>query len=135
MKKRGLFLNLMILSLIVGDAQIPYYVFVNPAALNTVYTTLPSWYPAYALLGLGLSISVIIGMWRMKRWAVYPLAVYFATKVLWDFAYTLPSAQLLVLATTIVGAGLWFWAVARKWSAFEPTSAARPRSTPDVTAR
>ena len=129
MKRRGLFLNIMILTLVVGDLQIPYYLLVNPDALNSVYTTLPSWYPAYAVFGLALSISVIVGMWRMKRWAVYPLAVYFGTKIIADFAYTLPSAQLLVFATTAVGAALWFWAVARKWSAFEPTPPAIPISS------
>ena len=118
----------MILTLVVGDLQIPYYLLVNPDALNSVYTTLPSWYPAYAVFGLALSISVIVGMWRMKRWAVYPLAVYFGTKIIADFAYTLPSAQLLVFATTAVGAALWFWAVARKWSTFEPTPPAIPIS-------
>jgi xanthine/uracil/vitamin C permease (AzgA family) len=130
MKRRGLFLNIMILTLVVGDLQIPYYLFVNPDALKSVYTTLPSWYQAYALFGLALSFSVIVGMWRMQRWAVYPLAAYFGSKVIADFAYTLPSAQLMVLATTAVGAALWFWAIARKWSAFEPTRNELPPAVP-----
>lgn len=34
----------------------------------------------YALFGLALSIAIIIGMWRMKRWSVYLLAAYFVSK-------------------------------------------------------
>ena len=69
-KKRGIFLNIMILTLVLGDIQIPYYLWINPDALNELYSNLPSWYPLYAVFGLILSIAIIIGVWRMKRWAV-----------------------------------------------------------------
>jgi len=117
-KQRGLFLNIMILLLIIGDLQIPYYL-ANPDALNTVYSSIPSWYPLYAVLGLASNIAIIIGIWRMKKWAAYLLVAYFVSKVLVDIIYILPAQQLPVFATTAVGAGLWFWAIYRKWSLFD----------------
>ena len=117
-KQRGLFLNFMILLLIIGDIQIPYYL-ANPEALNTVYSSIPSWYTLYTVLGLASNIAIIIGMWRMKKWAVYLLVAYFVSKLLVDVIYILPAQQLPVFATTVVGAGLWFWAIYRKWSLFD----------------
>jgi hypothetical protein len=114
---RGIFLNIMILLLIIGDIQIPYYL-AHPDALRTVYSSIPSWYPLYALLGLASNIAIIIGMWQMKKWSVYVLVAYFVSKLLVDFIYILPAQQMLVFATTVVGAGLWFWAIYRKWSLF-----------------
>ncbi len=117
-KQRGIFLNIMILLLIVGDLQIPYYL-LNPDALRTVYSSIPSWYPIYAVLGLISNIAIIIGIWRMKKWAIYVLAAYFASKILVDLAYILPDRQIAVFATTAIGAGLWFWAIYRKRSLFD----------------
>src|SRR4030095_6579827 len=65
-KQRGIFLNIMILLLIIGDLQIPYYL-LNPDALRTIYGSIPSWYPIYAVLGLISNIAIIIGMWKMKN--------------------------------------------------------------------
>lgn len=115
---RGIFLTIMILLLIIGDIQIPYYL-ANPDALYTVYSSIPPWYPLYAVLGLASNIAIIIGMWRMKKWAIYLLVAYFASKLLVDFIYILPAQQMLVFATTVVGAGLWFWAIYRKRSLFD----------------
>ena len=53
-------LNIMILLLIIGDLQIPYYL-LNPEALKTVYGSIPSWYPIYAVVGLISNIAIIIG--------------------------------------------------------------------------
>ena len=117
-KQRGIFLTIMILLLVLGDIQIPYYL-ANPDALNTVYSNIPSWYPLYAVLGLASNIAIIIGVWRMKKWSVYLLVAYFASKLLVDFIYILPAQQMVVLATTAVGAGLWFWAIYRKWELFD----------------
>ena len=117
-KQRGIFLTIMILLLVLGDIQIPYYL-ANPDALNTVYSNIPSWYPLYALLGLASNIAIIIGMWRMKKWSIYLLVAYFASKLLVDFIYILPAQQLVVFTTTAAGAGLWFWAIYRKWELFD----------------
>jgi hypothetical protein len=117
-KQRGIFLTIMILLLVLGDIQIPYYL-ANPDALKTVYSSIPSWYPLYALLGLASNIAIIIGVWRMKKWSVYLLVVYFASKVLVDFIYILPAQQMVVFATTAAGAALWFWAIYRKWELFD----------------
>lgn len=117
MKKQGIFLSVMILFLIIGDLQIPYYL-ANSDALHSIYKTVPSWYPTYAILGLASNIAIIIGMWRLKKWAAYLLIAYFASKLLVDFMYILPEKQLMVFATTMIGAALWAWAIRRKWSMF-----------------
>ena len=117
-KQRGIFLPIMILFLIIGDIQIPYYL-ANPSALHGIYGNLPSWYLLYAVLGLISNVAIIIGMWKMKKWAVYLLIVYFASKLLVDYIYILPTKETVVFATTAVGAGLWFWAIYRKWKLFD----------------
>jgi hypothetical protein len=117
-KQRGIFLNIMILLLIIGDLQIPYYL-LNPEALRTIYGSIPSWYPIYAALGLISNIAIIIGMWKMKKWAIYVLVAYFASKILVDLVYILPERRLAVFATTAIGAVLWFWAIYRKRSQFD----------------
>lgn len=115
--KQGIFLSIMILFLIIGDLQIPYYL-ANTEALKTVYSSIPSWYPVYAILGLASNIAIIVGMWKMKKWAVYLLVAYFASKLLVDFMYVAQQQQAMVFATTIIGAGLWAWAIQRKWNKF-----------------
>jgi hypothetical protein len=117
-KKQGIFLSVMILFLIIGDLQIPYYL-ANPDALKTIYSSVPTWYPVSAVVGLASNVAIIIGMWRMKKWAAWLLIAYFASKVFVDFMYVLPEKQALVCMTTVVGAGFWFWAVRRKWNLFE----------------
>ena len=115
--QRGWFLIIMILFLVVGDLQIPYYL-ANPEALKTIYSSVPSWYAVYAVIGLASNVAIIIGMWRMRKWSVYLLTAYFPSKMLVDSMYVLPSQWLTVLATTVIGAGFWFWAIYRKWSLF-----------------
>jgi len=115
---QGIFLIVMILLLVLGDLQIPYYL-LHPDDLKTVYSSIPAWYPLYALAGLVSNIAIIIGMWRMKKWSAYLLVAYFASKILVDFIYILPDKQLTVFATTVVGAGLWFGAIYRKWELFD----------------
>ena len=116
-KKQGIFLSIMILFLIIGDLQIPYYLS-NPDTLKTVYSSIPAWYPAYAIAGLASNVAIIIGMWRMKKWAVYLLIAYFASKFLVDLMYVVPEKQLLVFVTTVVGGLFWAWAIRRKWNLF-----------------
>jgi len=116
-KKRGIFLTIMILFLVIGDLQIPYYL-ANSDALHTVYKDIPSWYPFYAVAGLASNVAIIIGMWKMKKWAAYVLIAYFASKIAVDYAYILPEKQTMVMVTTLIGAALWAWAIRRKWNLF-----------------
>ena len=108
----------MIIFLVIGDVQIPYYL-VNSNALKAVYGNLPPWYPLYVVFSLALNIAIIIGMWKMKKWSVYLLIVYFATKIPTELFMFRPVQQVATFATTLVGAGLWFWAIYRKWSLFD----------------
>lgn len=117
-KQPGIFLSFMIFLLILGDVQIPYYL-MNSEALKTVYSDIPSWYAWYAVLGLASNIAIIIGMWKMKKWAIYLLVAYFASKVLFDFMYIIPEKQVLVFTTTAVGAALWAWAIYLKRKSFD----------------
>jgi hypothetical protein len=55
----------------------------------------------------------------MKKWSVYLLIVYFATKIPTELFMFRPVQQVATFATTLVGAGLWFWAIYRKWSLFD----------------
>jgi hypothetical protein len=114
----GIFLGIMILTLIVGDIQIPYYI-THPDAVRAVYGNLPSWYPLYAVAGLASNVAIIIGMWRLKKWAVYLLIIYFASKVPTEFFMFHPAQQVATIVATTVGAGLWFWAIYRKWPDFQ----------------
>ena len=117
--QRGWFLTIMIVFLIVGDIQIPYYLWINSGALSTVYKSLPSWYSIYAVVGLASNVAIIIGMWMMKKWSAYLLALYFISKAALDYFFIQPHSMIVVFATTIVGAGLWFWAIYRKWEMFD----------------
>ncbi len=117
-KQPGLFLKIMVLFLIVGDIQIPYYL-ANSDALHSIYGDLPSWYALYVVLGLASNVAIIIGMWKLKKWAIYLLIAYFATKLLVDFLYLLPAKQMIVFATTVAGSVLWFWAIYRKRHLFD----------------
>ena len=118
-KQRGWFLTIMIVTLIVGDIQIPYFVWINSDALSTVYRSLPSWYSIYAVVGLASNVAIIIGAWMMKKWAAYVLALYFISKAVFDSFFIQPRSILPVFATTIVGGALWFWAIYRKWKMFD----------------
>lgn len=117
MKKPGIFLTIMILFLIIGDLQIPYYL-ANTEALHTIYKDIPAWYPMYAVLGLASNIAIIIGMWRLKKWAIYVLAGYFASKILVDMVYIVADKRAMVFATTLAGAALWTLAIYRKLKSF-----------------
>jgi hypothetical protein len=117
-RKRGVFLIIMIWFLIIGDLQIPYYL-IHPDVLKTIYSSVPWWYAIYALIGLASNIAIIIGIWRMKKWAAFLLAVYFISKIWVDSIYVLPAQESTVFLTSIIGAGLWYWAIYRKWGSFD----------------
>jgi len=117
-KHPGKFLSVMILFLIIGDIQIPYYM-ANPDKLSAIYGSLPSWYPLYAGLGLLSNVAIIYGMWKFKKWAVYILIAYFASKVPSELFMFQPAQQMATMITTVVGAGLWFWAIKREWKYFK----------------
>lgn len=116
-KHPGIFLTIMILFLIIGDIQIPYYL-LHPEALSAIYGNLPSWYPLYAILGLISNIAIIYGMWMMKKWSAYILLAYFLSKIPSELFIFAPAQQMATLVTTVVGAGLWFWAIKREWKYF-----------------
>ena len=118
-KPRGWFLTIMIIFLFVGDIQIPYVLWINSDALSSVYKSLPSWYSMYAVAGLASNVAIIIGIWMLKKWAAYLLASYFFSKALFDYFFLQPHSMIGVYVTTIVGAGLWFWAIYRKWELFD----------------
>jgi len=54
-----------------------------------------------------------------EKMGAYLLVDYFVSKLVVDFIYISPAQQLPVFGTTAVGAGLWFWAIYRKWELFD----------------
>jgi hypothetical protein len=128
-KQRGIFLNLMILLLIIGDLQIPYYL-LNPRRVKNGIWQHSFMVSDLCRLGLISNIAIIIGMWKMKKvGAIYVLAAYFVSKILVDLAYILPDRQIAVFATTAIGAVLWFWAIYRKRSSFDRIIGSRAITT------
>ncbi|MCX6783800.1 MAG: hypothetical protein NT141_01895 [candidate division WWE3 bacterium] len=119
-KQRGKFLTFMLVLAALGIIQTPYYL-INTNALQLAYGNVPSWYPIYAVLGLGLGIGMIIGMWQLKKWAVYLLVASTTLTFLSQLFILKPAQQFagVTYAMTIVSAGLWFWAISRKWASFD----------------
>ena len=119
-KQRGKFLTVMIVFAALGVIQTPYYL-VNTNALQVAYGDVPSWYPIYAVIGLCLGTAMIVGMWQMKKWAVYMLVASSVLTFLSQLFILKPAAQVAgtTYAMSVISAGLWFWAISRKWASFD----------------
>lgn len=117
-KDRGKFLTLMLIFAAFGSL-ISLYQLTNTNALQQTYGPIPSWFTAYAILGSLAGVAVIIGIWMWKKWAVYLLAFSTAVTFLMQL-FVLKPVQYgeFVYYMTIVSAGLWFWAIYRKWKYF-----------------
>jgi hypothetical protein len=75
----------------------------------------------------GILVVAIIGVLRWKKWGFYLILVRLAITILVQlFLYQSLGQQLIAgyngtenVIDDFVGAGLWIWAVYRKWSFFE----------------
>lgn len=120
-KSRGVFLTLMLVFAAFGILSSLYY-FTNTNAVAVAYGTVPSWYPIYMVVGLGLGVANVVGIWMWKKWAVYTIAASSVIALLMQLIIlkpVQPGIGAYAYFSSILGAGLWFWAIYRKWLYFE----------------
>ena len=112
-------------------ASIPEY-FKGLAQLHTlgIRYVPPAWTVIYTPVIGVISIVALYGIWQWKQWGAYLLFASIAVS-LFETAFLIQgyiqfpphiSKQGIVLYTELnmaVEAGLWFWAVYRKWKYFE----------------
>lgn len=118
-KNRGKLLTVMIVLAAFGQLQSLYYL-TNTNLVEQAYGTVPSWFSLYTLFGLLVGVASIVGIWLLKKWAVYLLAFSTAMAFLMQLFVLKPvQAGQFAYYMTMVSAGLWFWAIYRKWESFE----------------
>ena len=118
-KKRGKFLTVLVILGVIGLIQIPYYL-VNTSTLSMIYGNVPTWYPLFAVFGLVWGAATFVGIWLMKKWAVYMLIFSTILTFLIQLVVLKPIPNPgMVYAMTMISAGIWFWAIYRKWKVFK----------------
>lgn len=120
-KKRGAFLTIMIVLGAFGALQALYAV-INTDALKLAYGQVPAWFSPLYLFSFLLSVGAIIGIWMWKKWGVYLIAASIALNLVTQLFLFKPVQQSVGQFSwimTLVGGGLWFWAISRKWPDFE----------------
>jgi len=118
-KDRGKFLTAMVILGIFGQLQTLYYL-TNTNLVEQVYGTVPSWFSLYVLFGFLVGTVMLAGIWLLKKWAVYLLAFSTAMTFFMQLYVLKPvQAGQVTYFMTMISAGLWFWAVYRKWESFE----------------
>ncbi len=121
-KQRGAFLTVMLVLGAIGFFE-SLYAFTNTNAAQITYgPNLPSWYPIYLVVALGLSVATVVGIWLWKKWGAYAIG---ASTVIGLFLQLFilkpinPNVNLFAYVGVLISAGLWFWAISRKWQYFE----------------
>ena len=116
-KDRGKFLTVMIVLAAFGYLQSLYYL-TNTNVIEQAYGAVPSWFSFYALVGFGIGIITMVGIWLWKKWAVYLLVASTTITLLMQLFVLKPVQGQFVYYMTIVSASIWFWAIYRKWKNF-----------------
>jgi hypothetical protein len=118
-KERGKFLTAMLVLGAFGYLQSLYYL-TNTNLVEQAYGTVPGWFPLYALISLAIGVAITVGIWMLKKWAVYLLAFSTGMAFLTQLFILKPvQAGQLTYYMTMISAGLWFWAIYRKWKNFD----------------
>ena len=122
-KERGKFLTIMLVLAVFGIFQYLFMV-TNTNSVNQSLGVVPSWYPIYGLVGIASQAIAIVGIWIWKKWGVYLLLGWSLIGVLMQIFVLKPAGAAaqygqLALFMTLGSAGLYFWAVYRKWQYFE----------------
>ena len=112
-RSRGKFLSAMIVIWALLSIASVYKIAQPGGALDT-YQTVPSWFPLYTAVSLVVTGIALVGLWLLQRWGVYLFWVTF----LGTFAIEFFVLGVKEAAGFIVFAGLWLWAIARKWGHF-----------------
>ena len=98
------------------------YYFTNTNAVAVTYGTVPSWYPIYVVVGLGLGVANVVGIWMWRKWAIYTIVASSVIGLLMQLFVlkpTQPGIGAFAYFSSIIGGGLWYWAIYRKWQYFE----------------
>src|SRR3954470_20804077 len=122
-KTRGKFLTVMIILGGLGcltSARLG----TNTATIQQLYAAgLPDWFFAYLDVGFLVSVITLLGLWMLRKWAAYLLAISMIVGVVVR-AFFLPPMRLghpfyaISLIAGGMSAAIWFWAISRKWQAF-----------------
>jgi hypothetical protein len=117
-KGRGKFLTIMLVLSAIGLLQSLYYL-VNTDLIQQSYGVVPEWFQLYSVFGIVFGMIMITGLWMMKKWGVYLLAVSVVLSFVMQLFFMRPLAyQEVVYIMSIASAGIWFWAINRKWKYF-----------------
>lgn len=95
----------------------------DTTSLQAVYGDVPAWFPLYTVLGIMGGVINFVGIWLWKKWVFYTLTCSTAIALIMQVLVLKPviatNLNPLMYAITLVGAGLWFWAIYRKRHYFE----------------
>lgn len=120
-KSRGKFLTIMIVLAAFG-AVTSLNTIVNSDSVAMAYGNVPSWFTGYAMVSMAISVATVIGLWMMKRWAAYLLAASTIIGLITPIFILKPldpNVGNIAVVMASFGAGLWFWAIYRKWNEFD----------------
>lgn len=115
---RGKFLTIMIVFAALGYVQSLFYV-ANTSLLQSVYGTVPDWFPIYMLVALAVGVAAMAGIWQMKKWGAYILAASLVVTFLFQLFVLKPIqyGQFTFYMAAVSG-GIWALAIYRKWQSF-----------------
>jgi hypothetical protein len=117
-KDRGKFLTIMIVLSAIGLLQSLYYL-VNTDLIQQSYGVVPEWFQLYSVFGILFGSIMLIGLWMLKKWGVYLLTVSVVLSFVMQLFFLRPQTyQEIVYILSIISAGIWFWAINRKWKNF-----------------
>lgn len=120
---RGNFLTILIVLTAIGlITNIPKTL--SPTDIQKVLGSVPSWYTPLNLTTLVLQGVALVGIWTWKKWAIYTLLLSYVLTTINGFLIMQSvaggqTAFIFVLVITVISAGLWFWALSRKWHLFK----------------
>lgn len=115
MKKRGLFLTIMLFAVAYGYAKYLYFPW-NKELTESIYGHYPDWFPLFSATAVAWGIPTVIGLWNWRLWAIYLLVISLAigTVTVHTF-FNLATWALIGYYTTII---LLFLAIYPKWKHF-----------------
>lgn len=120
---RGLFLMILLVLGIIGIVLSAFALLSGKMAMAVM--GMPSWMPAYQLLSVVVSAASLYGIWQWKKWGVYLLVALYLIQVVMDLSLSAEGVGSIKYSMyggvigTLVIAGLWYWAIYRKWSLFK----------------
>lgn len=122
MKNRGKLLSLIIIWNFIGFIFSLLTYFRNPNLLNQFYPSL-EWYPYYYLISVILLGGINIGLWYMKKIAIYLLIAHtiltFSIQIYIQYSVNFSEFNDIAILGLIIMAVVWYIAISRKWKYFK----------------